>query len=286
MLRLVPCTAMMVLVALSATADVLYVEEVVHSGVGNSKRGARKTTVEVAIKGASQRVSADIEASKDVVRTLQKQGVALRETKILRLDQGQLIDIDRSTQTYRNAPLPAPRPAPAAGGTAKPAGRTPATDPNREINVRAKTFDDTTRVAGILCRRVAAEMTARHFQPGTRTVVRTNRYLYQAWMAEDFPGYADIVAFRQRQEARTSMAPLVRGGLDQLGDSIDDSERLADELASLTGFPMQSKLQVYTKVGNGKERELMTLTRRVLRLTHQPLPDTLFRPSRELKLTK
>ena len=45
----------------AAFADVSYVEEVVNSGVGSKKRGARRTIHQVHIKGARQRVSTDIE---------------------------------------------------------------------------------------------------------------------------------------------------------------------------------------------------------------------------------
>lgn len=270
----------------AAAADVSYVEEVVNSGVGSKKRGARKTVYEIHIKGARQRVTTDIEASKEVLNTLQKQGAVLQGTKILLLDQNRLYDIDRQTATYRQQKLPAlaPAPKPAAPNAAgKPAAPTVQSDPNREIAVRTKVMTDTTRVAGVLCHRVAAEMTARHFKPGTKKVERVNRYLYQAWMAEAFPGYDELVAFRRRQAAQTALAPLIRGGLDQLGGIVDDPERLESELAVLRGFPMQSELKVYTTVGKKKERELLRLSRRVVSLSHESLNDTLFRPSRDLK---
>ncbi len=271
-----------------AGGDVTYVQEVVNSGVGSQKRGARRTVHEIQIKGVRQRVSTDIEAPKDVARTLQKQGVILQGTKILLLDQGRLYDIDREASTYRQQTLPAPTPKPAPatpgaapGGAAKPAA--PVEPKDREITVRTKVLADTTSIAGILCHRVAAEMTARHFKPGTTTVERINRFLYQAWMADGFPAYAELLAFRRRQEQQTSLAPLVGGGLDQLADAVEDPERLATELAALQGFPMQSELKVFVTVGKAKERELLSLSSRVLRLSQDSLPESLFQPSRELK---
>lgn len=285
------CTIRRVMWLLLATsviagADVFYVEEVVNSGVGAQKRGARRTVHEIHIKGARQRVSTDIEASKDVINTLQKQGAVLQGTKILLLDKGQLYDIDRATATYRQQKLPAAPPKPAVGtpaGTAKPTALAAKADPNREITVRTKALPDTTRIVGVLCRRVAVEMTAQHFKPGTKTVQRVNRYLYQAWMADGFPGYDELVAFRRRQEQQTALAPLIRGGLEQLTDLIEDPGLLEEELAVLKGFPMQSELKVYSTVGNAKEQELLRLSRRVLNLSHASLPDTLFRPAQGLK---
>ncbi len=269
----------------AAFADVSYVEEVVNSGVGSKKRGARRTIHQVHIKGALQRVSTDIETSKEMTRVLQYQGATLQGTKILLLDQNRLYDINRSTGTYRQQTLPATkRVAPASAG--KPAASAASADPNREITVRTRVLQDTMRIAGVLCHRVAAEMTARHFKPGTQTVQRVNRYLYQAWMADAFPGYDDIVAFRGLQQVRTSLAPLLRGGLDQLTDVVEDPERLETELENLRGFPMQSELKVFAKVGSAKERQLLRLSRRVLSLSHQSLPDSLFRPSRDLKSVK
>lgn len=278
-------TSLLLALQVGVLADVSYVEEVVNSGVGSKKRGARRTVHEVYIKGARQRVSTDIETSKEMIRVLQNQGATLQGTKILLLDQNRLYEIDRATRTYRQQPLPAAKPAarPGAGKPAAPTTSSASASPDREITVRTRVLPDTMRIAGVLCHRVAAEMTARHYKPGTRTVERVNRYLYQAWMADGFAGYDDIVAFREMQEARTSLAPLIRGGLEQLADVVEDPERLEIELAKLSGFPMQSELKIFTKVGSAKERQLLRLSRRVLRLSHQSLPDSLFRPSRDLK---
>ncbi len=111
----------------AAFADVSYVEEVVNSGVGSKKRGARRTILQVHIKGALQRVSTDIETSKEMTRVLQYQGATLQGTKILLLDQNRLYDINRSTGTYRQQTLPATkRVAPASAG--KPAASAASAD--------------------------------------------------------------------------------------------------------------------------------------------------------------
>lgn len=261
--------------AVAAAADVTYQEEVVNSGVGPSRRGARRTVQEVAIKGTRQRVVTDIETSKEMTRVLQQQGKALQGTTILRLDQGRLYDIDRSTKTYRQQSLP----------TAKPASAPVAAPPDtaREIVFRTQALPETKAVAGVPCRRVAAEMTARHFRPGTKEVVRTNRYLYQAWMADDFPGYAEIDTFLRLQQQQTSLPPLVRGGLEQLGEGLEDPDRLERELAALRGFAFQSELTVTTAVGSQSPRQVFKLSRKILRISHQPIADDLFQPSEDLK---
>ena len=258
--------------ACAAQADVYYEEEVVHPGVGPAKRGSRRTLYKVHIQGSRQRVSADIETSARMAKVLMSQGKSLRTTTILHLDQGRLYDIDRTALTWRLAPLPAAKPAVAA----------PKEAPGREIAFRTRALPDTTRIAGILCRRMAAEMTARHFRTGTREVVRTNRYLYQAWMAEGFPGYDEIKAFLQLQKARTSLPPLALGGGGP-GDALEDPGRLEQELGTLKGFPLGSRLEVFTATGSSPEKQILRLSRRILRLAHEPLPDSLFQPSAQLK---
>ena len=255
--------------ALAVQADVYYEEEVVHSGVGSSKRGARSTLYKVYIKGSRQRVSTDIETSERMARVLVKQGKSLRATTILHLDQGRLYDIDRTALTVRQEPLPAAKPA--AGAASKEAS-------DREITFRTHDLPDTMRIAGIFCRRVAAEITARHFRSGTKEVARTNRYLYQAWIADGFPGYDEITSFLRLQKTRTSLPPLALGGGP--GETLNDPG--LEELEKLEGFPMHSRLEVFTATGSGSERKLMRLSRKVLRLVHEPLPDSLFQPSAQL----
>ena len=256
--------------ACAAQADVCYEEEVVHSGVGPGKSGARRTVYQVCIQGSKQRVSADIETSERMAKVLVSQGKSLRSTTILRLDQGRLYDIDRTALTVRQEPLPAAKPS--AAGAAEDT-------PDREISFRTRSLPDSTEIAGILCRRVAVEMTARHFRPGTREVTRRNRYLYQAWMAEGFPGYEEIASFLRLQESRTSLAPLAFGG--GLGEGLEDPG-LEQELEALEGFPMSSRLDVFTAAGSGAEKQLLRLSRKVLRLSHEALPDSLFQPSAQL----
>ena len=257
--------------ALAAQGDVCYEEEVVHSGVGPEKRGARRTLYQVCIQGSKQRVSADIETSERMARVLAGQGKSLRSTAILRLDQGRLYDIDRTALTVRQAPLPAAKPSAAAS---------PEQTPDREISFRTRDLPDTMRIAGILCHRVAVEMTARHFRSGTREVTRRNRYLYQAWMAKGFPGYDEITSFLRLQKARTSLGPLAFGG--GLGEDLEDPGRLEQKLDRLEGFPMRSRLDVFTAAGSGPETQLLRLSRKVLRLSHEALPDSLFQPSAQL----
>ena len=256
--------------ALAAQADIFYEEEVVHTGAGPGQSGARRTVYQVYIQGPKQRVSADIETSERMARVLVSQGKSLRSTTILRLDQGRMYDIDRTALTVRQASLPAARPAAAS----------PREDPNRDISFRTRALPDSMEIAGILCGRVAVEMTARHFRPGTRQVRRTNRYLYQAWMAAGFPGYEEITSFQRLQKARTSLAPLAFGG--GLGEGLEDPGRLEQELEALEGFPMSSRLDVFTAAGSGAEKQLLRLSRKVLRLSQEALPDSLFRPSAQL----
>ena len=257
--------------ACAAQADVYYEEEVVHPGVGPGKRGASRTLHKVYIKGSRQRVSTDIETSKRMAKVLLSQGQSLRTTTILRLDQGRLYDIDRAALTWRQNPLPPVKPAAA-----------PKEAPDREISFRTRALPDTTRIDGIFCRRMAAEMTARHFRPGTREVARTNRYLYQAWMAEGFPGYDEINAFLRLQKERTSIPPVGLGG-SGLGDAQEDPGRLEHELGALKGFAMRSRLEVFTAVGGGAQKRVLRLSRKILRLEEKPLPDSLFVPPAQLK---
>ena len=257
--------------ACAAQADVYYEEEVVHSGVGPDKRGARSTLYKVWIKGSRQRVSADIETSEKMAKVLRSQGRSLRETTILLLDQGRLYDIDRVALTFRQDRLPAAKPAAAAKES-----------PDREISFRTRDLKETKKIAGIRCRRVAAEMTARHFASGSREVKRTNRYLYQAWMADGFPGHAEIDAFLRMQKQKTSIPPVALGG-GGLGDALEDPGRLERELGNLKGFPMTSRLEVFTASGGGSEKRILRLSRKILRMEHKTLSDTLFLPSAQLK---
>lgn len=268
----------------AAAADVQLVEEVVNSGIGPRKTGARKTVNRISIKGSRQRVETRIEADKAVVRQLRAQGQRLEEDTILQLDSARVYAIDPVQAVYTRAGLPAPKPAgrlpvgrPANQPVpaTSPAGPDSTADPNREISFRSRVLADTLRLQGLLCKRVAAELRVRHYTPGTRTVARENRYVYQAWMAQDFPGYTEIKRFRDLQRQKTSYPSLLSGGLEQLQDAVTEGDRLTTEIESLVGFPMQSQLRVLVRTKAG-ETPVVTLSRRVISLEHVPLPDSLF----------
>jgi hypothetical protein len=263
-----------------AEADVYYVEEVINSGLGASKRGARKTINKVYIKGREQKVESTIEAGKETVRTLRKQGQSLDTSTILKLDDGIVYNIDRMDHTFRQQKLPAAKPV---AGRPAPASGAP------EITFRIKELPDTTRIAGILCRRVAAEMRARYYKPGTRKLRQENRYLYQAWIGRDFPGYGEIRSFQELHLRTTSYPPLISGSLDQLKGLVDDYEDLAAEIdksRALDGFVLGSTLKVYTRGAGGKEKQIFQLSRKVKSFSSNLLPDSLFEMDKTLRRVK
>jgi len=276
----------------AAAADVYLEEELTHSGIGPRKTGARKTVRRIYVKGSRQRVESRIEASRAVERQLRAQGMRLEESTILQLDSVRVYAIDPVQSVYTRGPLPAPKPTfrapqgvPANGPPEAPAPAGPDTaGAGREIHFRSRVLPDTLRLHGILCRRVAAELRARHYQPGTRTVARENRYLYQAWMAADFPGYEEIRRFRELQRRKTSYPSLLGGGLDQVRDAMDEGDRLSTEIEALEGFPLQSELRVSVKTATGAERPIFTLSRRIRSMSHLPLPDSLFAVTAALRL--
>ena len=162
-------------------ADVSYVEEIVNSGFGPNKTGARTTTSHVYIKGERQHVRSQIKATEKQARILASQGQPLNGSTILQLDKANLYKIDLGKRTYTHTRLPAAK----AVAAPAPAAKRAAADPTQETSFRTKRLPETKRVEGVLCHRVAVEMTVRHFQPGTQQVRRQNRYLYQAWVADD-----------------------------------------------------------------------------------------------------
>ena len=200
----------LLVVSVAARADVSYVEEVVNSGIGPKKTGARKTTHRVYIRGPRQRVEHEVEADAAVRRSLRSRGEELSGNRILQLDAASLYEMAGSASAYRRRDLPAPKPVPSGHRPGQPADMAPLpkpiapgpsdADPNREISFRARTLPDTLRLHGILCHRTAAQMRSRHFEPGTRKVRRENRYVYQAWVATDFPGCDEIEDFHRLQE--------------------------------------------------------------------------------------
>ena len=263
----------------AALADVFYEEEIVNKGLGARKTGARKTTNRVYIKKQRQLVRSAIETSKTGAKALRRLGQALDGSTILQLDRANLYQIDNTKQTFTQQRLPAAkRAAPMPGmptyGAAKAAASK--ADSDRSLTFRTRTLPDTTRVAGILCRRVAAEMRARHYRPGTKKVRRENRYLYQAWVADGFEGYRDIKKFQDLQAQRTSYPSLIRGGLGANANAIADYDSLRHKIEALEGFHMQSVLEVFTKEGQKKEQQIFELVRTVKSLTYSPLPDSLF----------
>ncbi len=264
-----------VVAAGSGRPDVFYEEEVVNSGMGSKKVGARKTVNRIYIKGQRQRVHSEIKANKKDRKKLRKQGTPLEESTILQLDRANVFEIDHAQQTYLQQRLP-----PAAGKRVAGQKRN---DQSPEVSFRTKIMPDTSRIEGILCRRVAAELKARHFKPGTKELRRENRYLYQAWMATDFPGSGEIEDFLERHRKKTSYPSPMGGGLDQLAKSVDDYDKLEEELSALKGFPMQSELKVFTKKAGGKQKQLLKLSRKVNSLSYSPLPDSLFELSKGLR---
>ena len=262
--------------AAMAAADVSYVEEIVNKGVGPKKTGARKTTNQVYIKGQRQRVHSLIETSKSGAEALRRQGGTTDGSTILQLDRANLLQIDHTRASYSRESLPPPGTSDEAGPGSPPAAKAAAGDSNREVEFRTRIFDDTKRVAGIPCRRVAAEMKVQHFDPGTGKVRRENRYLYQAWAADDFPGYRDIQRFQELQARKTSYPSLIRSGIGGAPEAIADHENLQEELDALEGFHMQSVLKVFTRQGSKKEMKVFELVRTVKSLSNSALPDSLF----------
>ena len=246
-------------------------------GWARRRRGARKTTNHVYIKGERQRVHSLIETSKSGAEALRRQGGTTDGSTILQLDRANLLQIDNTRATYSRESLP-PAGTSDEAGPGHPSGGQglAAGGPDREVEFRTRTLDDTKRVAGILCRRVAAEMKVQHFDPGTRKVRRQNRYLYQAWVADDFPGYRDLQRFQELQVRKTSYPSLIRSGIGGAPEAITDSQSLQEELDALEGFHMQSVLKVFTSQGAKKENQVFELLRTVKSLSSSALPDSLF----------
>ena len=288
--------------AATARADVSYQEEVVNSGIGPKKIGARKTTNRIYIKGDRQRIHSEIETTAKSGKK-PTHGRPADASTILQLDRSTVLEIDHEQLIYSRRSLPgldrAARldrggmPGPMGAATTRAAAKRRAADKRtaaavdareRKISFRTRALPDTSTINGISCKRIAAELVARHYIPGTKKVRRENRYLYQAWVATEFPGYEEIRRFNQHQSEKTSYPLLASGGLDQLANSVDDYDDLQEKLAEVEGFPIQSELKVFTKAAGQKEKQLLRLQRKVASLTHTPLPDSLFEPSKDLRL--
>ena len=268
-----------------AAADVSYVEVIDNKGVGPKKTGARRTTNHVYIKRDRQRVHSLIETSKSGAKALLRQGGTTDGSTILQLDRANLLQIDHTRASYSRESLPPPGTSDETGRGTPPAAKAAAGGPEREVEFRTRILDDTKRVAGIPCRRVAAEMKVRHFDPETGKARRQNRYLYQAWVADDFPGYRDIQRFQELQARKTSYPSLIRSGIGGAPEAIADRESLQKELDALEGFHMQSVLKVFTRQGSKKERKVFELVRTVKSLSNSALPDSLFDVSGDLSPT-
>ena len=263
-----------------AAADIHYTEELTNSGLGPKKVGARKTTNDIYIKGERQKVSSQIETSKELAQALEKEGKPLNSSTILRLDAAKIFTVDHLRQTYSQGALPA---------VGKPTAAKPAAaDANGpEIQFQVKALPDTSRIDGILCRRVAAEMRARYYQAGTKTLRKENRYLYQAWIAKDFPAYQEIERFQRLQTEKTSFPPLISGDLDQLKGIVEESDQLAEKSAAkeLVGLVMESVLKVYVNTGKGEE-QIFQLGRKIRNLSYSALADSVFEVPKDLNQTK
>ena len=267
------------LCVVDVSADVSYVEEIVNSGIGAAKVGARKTVRRVYVKGQSQHL-------RDEIKSADATEVA---STIVRLDRLNQYRIDHASGTFTERKLPARAPTPPAASktttsAAVVAPKAVAADPNREVTFKTRALPDTMRVEGILCRRVAVQMRARYYVPGTKQVRRENRYLYQAWVATDFPGYDDIERFEAQREEKTSLPSQISGGLSQFAAAVEDYDRLDEEMKNLDGFPMQSQLKVFTTTAtSSKEKELFRLSRKVSSLSNADLSPSLFEVSKGLR---
>ena len=254
-------------------ADFMYDEEVVAEAAGQDK--PRKTVRRIHVQGRLQRVDRRIEATGELARALQKRGESLDSATILRLDTGQVYELDNEAQTYVQQQLPPARPA------AKPIVE----DPNAPvISFQVQELPDSTRLHGKRCRRVAAELRARYYEPGTRKFRKENRYLYMAWVTDDVAGYDEIRKFKDEQARKTSYSSLLGGGVEQLRGVVDDVDELAQELEALKGFPMESTLSVYTgPQDKKKQKKIFKLTRTVTHLTYPPPLYQRFQPAREFQ---
>ena len=258
-------------------ADVYFVEEIVNPGFGKEKTGARKTTNKVYIKGRNQMVETQIEANKKTVRALKKQGQSLNASTILQLDRAQVYQIDLTARTFAQQKAPPARKAAAKKVAKKGAPK---------LAFAVKVPGDTSRVAGIACRRVVAQLRARYYDEKGKKLKRENRYTYDACIAKSFPGYGEIASFKVLQDTTTSYPSLIGGGFE----SLDDYQALSEEIAGaeeLAGFALRSTLTATVKKGSQKRAtEVFRLERQIKTMAHTPLPDSLFRVSKSLKRIK
>ena len=264
-------------------ADVYFEEELVNQGFGKKKTGARKTINKVYLKDKRQMVEAQIVVDKKTEKVLKKQGQPLRSSTILNLGKAEVFEIDLDAQTFVRCKVPPVRPVAPKAAAKKPAAPAP------EIGFAYKVPGDSSVVAGIACKRVVAQMRARHYVD--KTLKRENRYTYDACIAKKFPGLDELRAFKTLQDTSTSYPPLVGGGLEQFSQSAEDLEHLEKELAGLAkeldGFALKSTLTASVVQGKKKEpQEIFRLERQVKTLRHASIPDSLFSISKALTQIK
>lgn len=265
--------------AVSVGADVYFEEEVVNRGFGKAKVGARKTTNKIYIKGKSQRVEQLIQADAKTAKALQQQGQSLNIGTILRLDQAQVYEIDLAAQTFVQQKAP---PARKAAAKSQAAG-------GPQLALKVKVPGETERIAGISCQRVVAQVRARYLDPKTQEPLRENRYTYDACIAKQFPGFQEITAFMNLQNASTSYPSLIGGGLEGL-EGLEDHEALSAELENakeLKGFALRSTLTASVKLPDKeKSSQVFRLDRKIKAMAYAPLPDSLFHVSKALTRLK
>jgi len=267
-----------------AEADVYFEEELVNPGFGSKKTGARKTINKVYIKDKRQRVEARIIVDKKTAKVLKKQGQPLLSSTILNLGKAEVYEIDLDAQTFVRSKVPPVRPV-APKPVAKKAAKTIAP----KIGFSYKVPGDSSVVAGVRCKRVVAQMRARHYKG--KKLQRENRYTYDACIAKKFPGLNELRAFQTLQDTSTSYPSLFGGGLEQFSRKAEDLDQLKKELdglaEELNGFALKSTLTASVlRAKKKKPREIFRLERRVKKLRHSTLPDSLFSVSKALTQVK
>ncbi|NKB69521.1 MAG: hypothetical protein GKR89_20825 [Candidatus Latescibacteria bacterium] len=251
-----------------AQGDVFYEEEVVNGGIGSQKKGAQKTVNRIYLKGPKQKVQTQVETSKEASKSQQNEGQNQDGSTLLYLDSKMVYEIDNFKRVYTQEKLPA----------AKPVAKQSSTTGPKPV-FRVKELPDTTRILGFLCHKIAVEMRVAHAK-------KENRYLYQAYMARDLPGLAEIEQFRKLQASQTSYPSLIKGGLEQLQGVVEDYDQLTDQMKVLQGFPMQSDLKVYVKPAGGKSQQVFQLSRKVRQYSHSPLKEAEFKLAKDLQEVK
>ena len=176
--------------------------------------------------------------TRKTVKALRHQGQSLNTSTILRLDQAQVYEIDLTAQTFVQQKAP-----PARKAVAKPEAATG----GPQMALAVKVPGDTESIAGIPCRRVVAQMRTRYLDPKTQELRRENRYTYDACIAKKFPGFQEIGAFMDLQDASTSYPSLIGGGVRRAGRP-RIPERGLENAEELKGFALRSTLTAAVKL--------------------------------------